>query len=74
MSQTREPQGRGAAWTVFVPPGFVPLDPLFAPASPPKRQGTSDERPPLQAARPARRRLEGAPEASGENTALRRPG
>jgi hypothetical protein len=67
MSQTREPQGRGGAWTVFVPP-----DPLFSPASPPKRRGTTDEGPPPQAARQARRRLDGDPEASGETTAPRR--
>ena len=40
-----EPKGRGAAWTVYFPP------------NPPQARGTSDEGPPPQAARPARRRL-----------------
>jgi hypothetical protein len=60
MSQTREPKGRGGVWTVFVPP------------DPPQARGTSDEGPPPQAAKVATRRLGGAPEASGENTAPRR--
>ena len=47
-----EPKGRGAGWTLFVPP------------NPPQERGTSDEGPPPQAAMQARRRLEGAPEAS----------
>jgi hypothetical protein len=47
-----EPKGRGAAWTVFVPP------------DPPQGRRRSDEGPPPQAARPTRRRLKGAPEAS----------
>jgi len=48
-----ELEGRGAAWTLFFPP------------NPPRERGTSDEGPPPQAARQARRRLKGAPEASG---------
>ena len=45
LEHAREPQGRGAAWTLFVP------------SDPPRGRGTSDE---------GRRRLESAPEASGQ--------
>jgi hypothetical protein len=40
------PEGRGDAWT------------LFFPTDPPQERGTSDEGPPPQAAKRARRRLE----------------
>ena len=47
-----EPKGRGPAWTPLVPP------------DPPQGRRRSDEGPPSQAARPARRGLKSAPEAS----------
>jgi aminocarboxymuconate-semialdehyde decarboxylase len=49
-----EPEGRGVAWTVFVPP------------DPPQER--SDEGPPPQAARQTGRRLQSAPEASGRQS------
>ena len=49
----REPKGRGVAWTGLFP-------------GPPQERGTSDEGPPPQAARPARRRLKAPRRRAGE--------
>src|SRR5208282_6251125 len=49
-----EPEGRGAAWTVLFPP------------DPPQARGTSDEGPPPQAARQARRRLKAPCRRAGD--------
>jgi len=49
-----ELEGRGADWTLFFPP------------NPPQARGTSDEGPPPQAARQARRRLKAPRKRAGD--------